>query len=115
MEPVHGRWCLVKLVNLTPHPVNVYVGETPSYSVEPSGVVARIETIEDGHLDGAVVLRMGGPVGLPEPVSGTRYIVSLVLAQVVERADLWVPYGLIRDGSGQVVGCRGFAVAHPCL
>mgnify|MGYP001598752857 FL=1 len=52
---------------------------------------------------------VGGDVtGLPEPVAGTIYIVSLLVRQAVpHRLDVLSPGQLVRDSAGQPVGCIG--------
>lgn len=50
--------------------------------------------------------RYGEVDGLPAPRAGVTYIVSRVVAEAArEREDLLVPGGLVRDGSGRVLGC----------
>ena len=49
--------------------------------------------------------------GLPEPVEGTRYIVSapvLKAALAHGRTDCLAVNDVIRDRNGKVTGCRGF-------
>jgi len=109
----------MKFVNLTPHQINIYRGETPYISVPPSGTVARltestsggllIETIE------TILVSLGKVDGLPNPVEDTIYIVSMPLlmgmkAAGINRQDCMYPFGQVRDDQGRIVGCRSLAV-----
>jgi len=114
------------IVNLTPHPVNIYgfevpdrfeVGEYEPIDVyEPSGEVARIGEIDLGahSLPGCdtpiefVEYRHSN--GLPA-ADGTWYIVSLAMALACgDRDDLLIPYREVRNLSGTVIGCRTLAL-----
>jgi hypothetical protein len=105
------------LVNLTPHPVAIYrnrgVEEGPEEVIPPSGTVARIATIDLGtslsnHSGRAYELvEYGHAHDLPQPVAGTDYIVSLVVALACHgRGDLLAPYVEVRNGQGTMIGCR---------
>lgn len=119
------------LINLTPHAMHLYAPDCPARInpdehdairvIEPSGTIARLGATElgDWHLDGIAVVQVDfcGTTGLP-PYAGhmdsrdreTWYLVSLVTALAApERGDLLVPFADVRNGSGQVVGCRAFA------
>jgi hypothetical protein len=117
----------MQYVNLTPHRVTVTPGGagTPAtIDVEPSGVVARVETKviltdELGHER----VSYGRITGLPdgEPTDDqiddydnpTMWIVSLVTLLAAQaskhpwRGFLLAPWQEIRDESGRIVGCRG--------
>jgi hypothetical protein len=100
----------VTLVNLTPHPINLYgkrsVEEGPEEVIPPSGTVARIATIELGTGAGYELVEYGHANDLPPRVDGTHYIVSLVVALAVHRDDLLAPYLEVRNESGTMIGCR---------
>ena len=51
----------------------------------------------------------GEVVGLPEPIEGTWYIVSRIVAEAAQRSDLLVPDETVRNSEGQIVGCKSFA------
>lgn len=118
------------LINLTPHPIHIYPTGTPDRInpdehkpvrvIEPIGQEARMGVNELGEfqLDGLPVayLEHRGHTGLP-PYAGHMdsrdrevwYIVSLVTALAAnDRGDLLVPHGVVRNMSGQVIGCRMF-------
>jgi hypothetical protein len=105
------------LVNLTPHPVAIYrdksVEDGPDEVIPPSGTVARIATIELGtglsaHSGRSYELvEYGHAHDLPQPVAGTGYVVSLVVALAVRgRDDLLAPYLEVRNEAGTMIGCR---------
>ena len=126
-----------KVVNLTPHSINFilpyhievgqdemgnphYITEERSYSLPPSGTVARCKVdrkevdsfiLED--IDGWDITvpitsaRFGEVEGLPEPQEGTIYIVSNLVAQAVpDREDVFFPDDIVRDSQGNIIGCR---------
>lgn len=102
------------IINLTPHVVSI-----GSMHIEPSGQVARASVTETeagsiaaecGDIQIFTTI-LGMVVGVPAPVCGTVYIVStLVRLALPGRPDLASPYGLVRDGAGAVIGCRGLEV-----
>lgn len=101
-------------VNLTPHALNVRVGEA-EIVIPPSGSIARAaQTVTPcGEIDGIPVYRTtyGAVEGLPAPVDGTWYIVSSLTAQAVkDRNDILIPGPAVRDNDGRIIGCQGFSV-----
>lgn len=114
-DPGVGNVGAVALVNLTPHPVTLYSGDVPGPSWPPTGRFARV--IESrGPVDTVLTDRGQVPVvgmsyapqiaDLPEPVLGTAFLVSRVLAAAVARTDLLFPADEVRDETGRIVGCR---------
>lgn len=125
-----------KLVNLTPHRINfvlpchievgedelgtpIYVTEERTYSIPPSGTVARckvdreeidsiIAEIDDWGITIPITSAKFGEVeGLPEPQEGTIYITSQLVAQAVsDRKDVFFPDDVVRDSQGNIIGCR---------
>lgn len=108
-----------QFVNLTPHGVRVYGSDGSVIADIPaSGAVARLsEQVSDAQCtDGIpeVQVTLGEVEGLPDPVQGTLYIVSLplmmgLLAAGSTRQDVRYPYDPVRDGQGRIVGCRSLA------
>jgi hypothetical protein len=103
----------MRLVNLTPHAVVLHRADGTTESIPPSGTVARVSLVATrvGTVAGVpVVTTRPGPVtGLPdfESDDGAGYIVSaLVRLALPERIDLFSPAELVRDISGNVIGCR---------
>jgi hypothetical protein len=115
----------VKLVNLTPHAVNILVGETV-LTIPPSGKVARVkEVVEDAgfiEVDGVRiplrVKRLEGKVeDLPAPEEGTFYITSYLAAQAAwneGRTDVLSVGDHIRDSEGRIVGASSLYI-NPSL
>ena len=99
-----------KLVNLTPHEINVVIPLGDDIAIPPSGVVARVAvvaTLVDSFGGVPIYGNSTGEVtGLPEPREGTRFIVSKMVADAAMRADLLSPGKLIRDEKGRVIGCE---------
>lgn len=122
---------IAKLVNLTPHDVNIYreedldeyhrvkFGRRPYCVIPPSAQpTARIITHErpvDPLNMGDVDIPLNEKVmshiqNLPAPVDGTFYIVSTIVALYApHRSDLLAPTGNVRSRNGVIVGCIGFS------
>lgn len=106
----------MEFVNLCPHQIDVIRADGSTVSYVPSGTVARCSQTERvvDEVDGIVITTQsfGEITGLPDPVDGTMYIVSrLVAAAVPERHDLVIPGPLVRNPeTGQPSGCRGLSV-----
>ena len=104
-----GETSTGRLINLTPHAVVVN-----GLTVPPSGQVARVatSTVPDGALrngDSPIPLvktAYGAVTDLLDSFPGDYFIVStLVRLAVPNRKDLLSPSGLVRDASGNVIGC----------
>ena len=106
----------MNIINLTPHDITVVNTKDNTKKVIPrSGKIARCEQIEDltGNVDGIKLYKtnMGKVIDLPERSKDTLYIVSMIVAQAVKnkRDDVIIPFGLVRDEKGVIIGCQGFA------
>lgn len=108
----------MKLINLTPHPVRIYVGDTVVVDQRPDGPMARCaETRQDagtvtvnGHEIPVSVVGFGEVENLPDPQPGVLYVVSRATAEAVpDRDDVVYPDGQVRDADGRIIGCRGLA------
>jgi hypothetical protein len=117
MSTVDDEGVAVRIVNLTPHPVNIRVGdaevELPAADV-PARLSGRVEaggSVRFDDLDIPVLVHRYTDVeGLPTEEEGVLHIVSqLVLDFVSWRRDLVTPAELVRDERGNVVGCRALA------
>ena len=111
----------IKLVNKTPHVLNLVTEDGTKISLEPvlptprvssSSVKTASYTITDSNGIEHTVIReapvFGEVVDLPEPQEGTIYVVSmLVAARAVGRNDLVFPGRQLRNEAGQVIGCAG--------
>lgn len=121
----------MKIVNLTPHDVNIYrdsdldeyrrvrFGCRPYCVIPPATQpTARIIT-QERPVDSLSVDGMEIPLNekvmshiqnLPAPAKDTYYIVSTIVATYApHRADLLVPTGNVRSRNGVIVGCTGFS------
>jgi hypothetical protein len=108
------------MLNLTQHPITVQSGDR-SVTFQPSGTVARVETVEsvefqidfDGVIIPVVSRRFGDVQGLP--VYGSPCIVSsLVLGAVPGRPDTFAPdtgSTAIRNDKGQVIAVTRLVAA----
>jgi hypothetical protein len=107
------------LVNLTPHPIRLFgpdagPEDAPVRTIEPSGTVARLATIDLGSnrmsdvepYEAYELVEYGHAHDLPPRKDGVAYIVSLVVALAVHRDDLLAPYGEVRNAEGTMIGCR---------
>jgi len=102
---------MTKIVNLTPHTINV-AGHTP---INASGEIARVnfQIIQTGEIEGIPVMETlaHGISGLPSEAQGTVYIVPTMVRQYFpKRRDLLSPAKLLRNSIGAVVGCVGFEI-----
>jgi len=109
-----------KFVNLTPHAISVRGsdGAATGITIAPSGEVARVSvnTQKTGNVEGlpAMIQSTGAVEGLPLMVSGAVFIVSaMVRIAMPDRTDVCSPGVLIRDDSGQPVGCIGLVFNQP--
>jgi len=97
------------IINLTPHAINL-----PGITL-PSEGVARVSVTLDqaGEIDGIPLVRgsYGQVIGLPEPQTGTIFVVSaLVRAALPQRTDLASPARLTRDAEGRITGCEALEI-----
>lgn len=84
--------------------------------IPPSGIITRLiekETNSKRWLGQAISLRHIGFTcidGLPEKHVNVIYVVSRIVAQHLgDRTDVFCPGDLIRDGQGNIIGCKGLA------
>lgn len=107
----------MRLINLTPHAVNLIASE--AITLPPSGVVARcaVERTQVGtiEVDGIEIpvnkTSFGEVTGLPKPVEGIIYIVSALVAQAAKRDDVLMVDDTVRDEQGRIIGARALARA----
>lgn len=114
----------MEFVNLTPHPVTLFLANGEQQSIPASGQVARV-SVKSGQpreIEGIPVPVLPAPEygeveGLPEPQPGRAYIVSgLVLARCIGRLDVFAPAtgpqdGAVRDDAGRIVGVTKLCAA----
>jgi hypothetical protein len=106
---------MTKIVNFTPHPITIVDGENKVVrTIESSGLIRLAsKTVSNGIIGGLPISKtvFGEPEGLPDFVEGTFIIVSqLVKSALPNRTDLLVPAEVVRDGKGNVIGCKSLGL-----
>ena len=105
----------MKIINATPHTLNIINKNGETVSIVSSGIVPRVEEREisceilgDFKL---ITLSVGEVYGLPPVEAGKFYVVSRPVASALvgERNDILVPGSFIRDKDGNIIGCNGLA------
>ena len=108
----------MRLINLTPHTVNIYDDDgSLVMSIEPSGQVLRLPTraYAAGDIDNIPLVRLTyeAPEDLPEPKEGTVYIVSSIMLEPLKdmgRTDFVAPDtsvgSVVRDDDGRIIGVK---------
>lgn len=108
----------MKILNLTPHTVNLILSNSQELRFEKEPLMARVSTTEEvvDVLSAAPSIQIplikvvfGEVENLPEKEIGTYLIVSRMVKSAANgRADLLIPSGLVRDSNGTIIGCKGF-------
>jgi hypothetical protein len=107
--------CFMKLINLTPHVLNLIAADGSVVDVQPSGDVARVAS------DSAIVATINGinvsqqtfgdVTGLPAAQDSVILIVSrMVKDRVTNRTDVMVPGAPVRDADGKIIGASGLSL-----
>ncbi len=108
----------MRLINLTPHDINIVRDGEVVLTIPRSGQIARCEEVVENlgsvTVDGIEIpiirKSLGKVENLPEPQDGVRYIVSLAVAKAaVGRDDLLVPGQAVRDEQGRIIGTSALA------
>ena len=101
-----------KIINLTPHDVNIYEGNVLLLTIKASNIVARVDVttniLAENINDTIPVSKscFGKIKGLPNPEEDTIYIVSRMIAErAKDRDDLYITNGSVRDENGHIIGC----------
>lgn len=102
------------LVNLTPHAITILDQDNKVIETISSSGLARAEQTREriGDIGGIPVSKTGygKVIGLPDPKVGIAYIVSVLTAQAApDRKDLYIVDEMVRDGCGNIIGCRALA------
>ena len=118
---------MTQIHNMTPHVITIVV-DGVSVSFPSEGVIRaaqkdvkvdevvtdlKIEAGSAGFTIPVFSSTFGAPEGVPENLDGI-YIVSSLAFQSLKAAGMpmehfVVPSGTIRDESGKIIGCKGFA------
>jgi len=105
----------MKIVNLTPHAINLRNLDGELVTIAASGMIARCEEIrqEMAPLAGFAVtaITYGNVTDLPEPTEGVVYVVSRpVKSTAPHRTDLFCVGVQKRDQDGKVIEADGLSV-----
>ncbi len=105
----------MKIVNCTPHEINVVKEDGTILTIEASGIVPRCTQTEAhvASINGIVVTKQvfGEVINLPEVQPETFLVVSRLVASAAKgRKDLLVPGPMIRGEDGRPCGCRGLSI-----
>lgn len=106
---------MTKLINLTPHVLNIIAADGSTVDIQPSGNVARVSSISIivDNFSGINVTRQtfGKVMGLPDAQDGVVLIVSrMVKDRVPDRNDVMVPGAPVRDTEGKIIGANGLSL-----
>jgi hypothetical protein len=106
----------MKIINLTPHPIVLYKNGQAIETIPSSGFVRANQKNElIGNLNGWPLskIEFGECEDMPEPQPGTAYVVSQITANALKAQgrtdDVYIVDGAVRDESGRIIGCEGFA------
>lgn len=108
----------MRIINLTPHAINLMAEDNSIIAVFESQGVARtvssrvaIDTVDINGASIAINRTTFGAVdNLPAPAADTLYVVSALTAKAApDRQDLIAPDDTVRDDAGRIIGCRAFA------
>lgn len=116
-----GGDCMTdRVINLTPHPLNLITDSGSVVTIPVSGELARVSQTRtlvghieiDGHPFPVHQSEFGDVTGLPDPVDGVVYVVSAIVANAVkgERDDCRIVDDAVRDEDGRIIGVRGLGV-----
>lgn len=106
---------MTKLINLTPHALNIVAADGSIVDIQPSGNVARVAsssavvaTINGINVTASI---WGEVTSLPAAEEGVILIVSrMVKDRVANRADVMVPGAPVRDSDGKIIGASGLSL-----
>ena len=106
----------MKILNYTPHTINLIAPDGASVEIPSSGVArceefkVQVDTINDFPV---YHIKYGNLSGLPDSEDNTVIIVSALAAQAAKeahRTDCYIVADTVRNDKGQVVGAKGLAI-----
>ena len=106
---------MTKLVNLTPHTLNLIAADGSTVDIPPSGNIARVSSTSAivATVNGISINRQtfGKVMDLPDAQNDVVFIVSrMVKDRVPDRDDVVVPGVPFRDTDGKVIGAWGLSL-----
>lgn len=105
---------------MTPHPINLLTTEGEEIATFPSEGTIRLEKSSyqigscdvEGHSVELLHSTFNSNDDIPEPVEGTTFIVSALVANAYpQRFDFVMVENTVRDDNGRIIGCTAFASA----
>ena len=108
----------MKLINLTPHNIDIVKMDGTTLSIPSSGVIRAKQELESYRvIDGIKVARYtyGEPIGVPETLDPDAiYIVSKLALEScrshgIDTSNFLIPEELIRDDTGRIIGCESLS------
>ena len=103
-----------KLINMTPHVINVLDDEDNIIQSIPSTGEIRLsmetEIIDNVNGIPLTATKFGKPKGLPDKEEGVLIIVSRMIKTAIDRDDLIVPAEIKRGKDGAIIGCHSFDI-----
>lgn len=106
----------MKIINCTPHPINIIGDNNEVIASFPKGdIIPRLtqKTVQVGGINGIPLTstNFSETQNMPRKLDGVVYIVSrLVLEDNRDRNDLLVPNEIVRDDDGNIIGCRSLSI-----
>ena len=106
---------MTTIVNLTPHPINLFDSDGNQVVIQSSGLArCAVTTTAVGKVNGIKVneSHFGEIQGLPEPKTDTVYVVSAMVLSALHgtREDVLGLSEYVRDEQGRTVGAK--ALTH---
>lgn len=104
----------MKIINKTPHPVHFYRSNETISTFQPDEHPIRLKEYSEhrGEINGIPVHDIVYESDdVPEYDENIIYIVSrMVKDRFPDRTDFMVPYDLVRNESGTIIGCKALAL-----
>jgi hypothetical protein len=110
---------MTAIINLTPHPLQLYQENGEVLTISPTAPAARVSSVTEEvfKIGGFPITRttFGDVENLPDPEEGTIFVVSMLVQQAApNRTDLYRPdtgpQNVVRDGEGKIIGVRALAI-----
>lgn len=103
----------MEIVNCTPHEIVIFRPDG-RLVLSPCGIVPRVEETRTAErvVEGVFLnnLSMGALVDMPSRRESVIYVVSRAVAERCRhRQDIFIPDELVRDETGNVIGCKALA------
>lgn len=103
-------------INCTPHPIFIIKKNGERLELHKGTMIPRLVTQQTKvtEFEGVEFFKteFGGITDMPPVIDGVFYIVSRMVLDAApkSRQDLLAPGELVRDSSGNIIGCKGLSV-----